>query len=105
MNHYSKGYLKVPLALCTITFDVSLTEEAKPFYMMVSTWRLVVVPYLILIRPSKASVSTTKRKHRSVFFILTAGKSRAEKKYSEKVVYIKSRTKMKNKKWHKENVV
>lgn len=97
--------MKVPLAVLP-TFDVSLTEEAKPFCMVVSTWGLFVVLYQnILLRLSKTSGTTIKSKHRSVFFVLTTEKNRAEKRYSKNIAYIKSRTKMKNEKSHKENVV
>lgn len=72
--------MKVPLAVLP-TFDVSLTEEAKPFCMVVSTWGLFVVLYQnILLRLSKTSGTTIKSKHRSVFFVLTTKKNRAGKK-------------------------
>ena len=54
-----------------IAFDVSLTEKPRPFYMVISTWWLIVVPYQnILITGSKEICITTERKYLSVLFVL-----------------------------------
>ena len=54
-----------------IAFDVSLTEKPRPFYMVISTWWLIVVPYQnILITGSKAIPITTESKLRSVLLVL-----------------------------------
>ena len=56
---------KVPEPTVPITVDVSLTEKPKPFYMVISTWRLRV----LVIRPIKTTFITTPRKYFSVFIV------------------------------------
>ena len=45
VNYYSKDYFKVPLAYAPITFDVPLTEKPKPFYIVIFTSSLTMIPY------------------------------------------------------------
>ena len=60
----SQWFTEVISRRSLITFDVSLTEKPKPFYMVISTWWLIVVPYQnILITGSKALRITTERKY------------------------------------------
>ena len=57
-----------------ITFDVSLTEKPKPFYMVISTGWLIAVPYQnILITGSKALRITAERKYLLAFFCFKRG--------------------------------
>ena len=78
-----------------ITFDVSLTEKPKPFYKVISTCWLIVVPYQnILIAGSKALRITTERKYLLIFFALREADKVSQKKNTPK--YFKSRAKMKS---------
>ena len=98
-NHYREDYYKAILAHCTNYFDGFLTE--KPLDMMVSTFYLLVVYYQnILIRPSNTRCICIQKKVSlsSLWFkCLWLKKAKQEKKYSEKVTHIKSRTKVKTK--------
>ena len=64
-----------------ITFDVSLTEKSKPFYMVISTGWLIAVPYQnILITGSKALSITAERKYHLAFFALKEADEVGQKK-------------------------
>ena len=64
-----------------ITFDVSLTEKPKSFYMVISAWWLIVVPYQnILITGSKVLRISTERKYLSVFFDLREAEKVGQRK-------------------------
>ena len=81
-----------------ITFDVSLTEKPKPFYMVISTWWLIVVPYQnILITGSKALRITTERKYLSVFFALREAEKVGQKKILQNTLKVVQRWKAKQK--------
>ena len=90
MAWYGSGLLKrqnplsVTEVICRrslITFDVSLTEKPKPFYMVISTGWLIVVPYQnILITGSKALRITAERKYLLSFFVLKEADEVGQKK-------------------------
>ena len=72
-----------------ITFDVSLTEKPKPFYMVISTCWLIVVPYQnILITGSKALRITTERKCLLVFFALREADKVGQKKILQNILKV-----------------
>ena len=86
-----------------IIFDVPFREKPKPFYMVISTWWLIVVPYQnILITGSKALRITTERKYFSVFFALRGAEKVGHKKILQNTLKVTQRSKAKQK-LHGEN--
>ena len=56
VNHLGEDYLKIPLVYCTNYFWSNFDRETKPFYMVISTWWLIVVANQnMLIRPNKTT--------------------------------------------------
>ena len=81
-----------------ITFDVSLTEKTKPFYMVISTWWLIVFTYQnIRTTGSKALRITTARKYLSVFFDLREAEKVGEEKILQNTLKVAQRRKAKEK--------
>ena len=115
MAWYGSGLLKrqnplsVTEVICRrslITFDVSLTEKPKPFYMVISTCWLIVVPYQIIqIMGSKALRITPERKyHLAFFFAWREADKVGQKKILQNTLKVAQRWKAKQKtKLHREN--
>ena len=108
MAWYGSGLLKrqnplsVTEVICRrslITFDVSLTEKPKPFYMVISTCWLIVVPYQnIVITGNKALRITTERKYLLAFFFsLREADKVGQKKILQNTLKVAQRWKAKQK--------
>ena len=86
-----------------IIFYVPFREKPKPFYMVISTQWLIVVPYQnILITGSNALRITTERKYFSVFFALRGAEKVGQKKIFQNTLKVRQRWKAKQK-LHEEN--